>query len=68
MLVEAATAVTTARNTFGTISELHNFMGASTKRHAMFQEMQKESRCKSLTLNSLSDTRWACRAEALKVI
>ena len=68
VLVDAAKAVTTARNTFGTISELHNFMEASAKRHAVFQEMQKESGCKSLTLKSLSDTHWACRAEALKVI
>ena len=42
-------------------------MEASAKRHAVFQEMQKESGCKSLTLKSLSDTRWACQAEALKV-
>ena len=68
VLVDAAKAVTTARNAFGIISELHNFMEASAIRHAMFQEMQKESGCKLLTLKSLSDTRWACRAEALKVI
>lgn len=68
VLVDAAKAVTAVRNTFGTVSELHNFMEASAKRHAVFQEMQKESGCKSLTLKSLSDTRWACRAEALKVI
>ena len=43
-------------------------MEGSAKRHAVFEEMQKESGCKSLTLKSLSDTRWACRAEALKVI
>ena len=40
VLVDAAKAVATARNTFGTISELHDFMEASTKRHAVFQEMQ----------------------------
>ncbi len=68
VLVDAAKAVIAARNTFGTISELHNFMEASAKRHAVFQEIQKQSGCKSLTLKSLSDTRWACRAEALKVI
>ena len=49
VLVDAAKAVIAARNTFGTISELHNFMEASTKRHAVFQEMQKESGYKSLT-------------------
>ena len=68
VLVDAAKAIIAARNTFGTISELHNFMEGSAKRHAVFEEMQKESGCKSLTLKSLSDTRWACRAEALKVI
>ena len=68
VLVDAAKAVTAARNTFGTVSELHNFMEASAKRHAVFQEMQKESGCKSFTLKSLSGTHWACRAEALKVI
>ena len=60
VLVDAAKIVTAARNTFGIVLELHNFMEASAKRHAVFQEMQKESGCKSLTLKSLSDTRWAC--------
>ena len=31
VLVDAAKAVTTARNTFGTVSELHNFIEASAK-------------------------------------
>ena len=53
VLVDAAKAVIAARNTFGTISELHNFIEASAKRHAVFQEIQKESGCKSLTLKSL---------------
>ena len=35
---------------------------------AVFEEMQKESGSKIYTLKSLSDTRWACRAEALKII
>ena len=57
VLVDAAKAVTTARNTFGTVSELHNFIETSAKRHAVFQKIQKESGCKSLSLKSLSDTR-----------
>ena len=68
VLVDAANAVTTARNTFGTVSELHNFIEISAKRRAVFQEIQKEPGYKSLTLKCLSDTRWACRAEALKVL
>ena len=62
VFVDAAKAVTTAGNTFGTISELHNFIETLAKRHAAFQDMQKESGCKS------SDTHWACWAKALKVI
>ena len=68
VLVDAAKTVTAARNTFGTVAELHNFMEASAKRHAVFEEMQKESGSKMYTLKGLSDTRWACRAEALKII
>ena len=40
VLVDAAKAIIAARNTFGTISELHNFMEGSAKRHAVFEEMQ----------------------------
>ena len=68
VLVDAAKTVISARNTFGTVAELHNFIEASAKRHAVFEEMQKESGSKVYTLKGLSDTRWARRAEALKII
>ena len=42
VLVDTAKAVTVARNTFGIVFKLHNFMEASAKRHAVFQEMQKD--------------------------
>ena len=39
VFVDAAKAVTTAGNTFGTISELHNFIETLAKRYAVFQDM-----------------------------
>lgn len=66
VLVDAAKSVVGARNTFGTIAELHNFIDASGKRHAVFEEIQSELGGRLLTLKSLSDTRWSCRSEALK--
>ena len=68
ILVDVAKSVVGARNTFGTITELHNFIDASGKRHAVFEEIQIESGGRLLTLKGLSDTRWACRSEALKAI
>ena len=52
------------RNCLGTVQELYNFVEASPKRHALFQETQKQRSEKPLVLKSQSKTRWACHKAA----
>ena len=66
--VDTTKEITLIRNTLGTISQLHNFIDGSAKRHAVFENLQKEAGYKTLTLKSLSDTRWSCRAEAFRAV
>ncbi|KAL4148362.1 hypothetical protein QTP88_002626 [Uroleucon formosanum] len=67
-----AKQVSYVRNVFGTLNTLHNFIGASFKRHAIFEKMYSVlnvSTCDGpKTLKSLSDTRWSCRLDALKAV
>ncbi|KAL4089149.1 hypothetical protein QTP88_024217 [Uroleucon formosanum] len=67
-----AKQVSYVRNVFGTLNTLHNFIGASSKRHAIFEKMYSVlnvSTCDGpKTLKSLSDTRWSCRLDALKAV
>lgn len=58
------------RNVFGTLSTLHNFINASSKRQSVFDNMRSKLNIKMddgpSTLKSLSDTRWSCRIDALE--
>ena len=65
VVIDAAKSTTTSRNTFGIIAQLHNFIEGSSKMHAVFEAFQREG-MKEFYLKKLSDTRWSCRAEALK--
>ncbi len=58
------------RNALGTIQSLYNFLEASPKRHAAFKalEVVTDDDHTSLTLKSLSVTRWSCRWEAVKAV
>ncbi|XP_028044431.1 zinc finger MYM-type protein 1-like [Rhopalosiphum maidis] len=71
-LIDLAKQVSYVRNVFGTLNTLHNFIGASSKRHAIFEKMYSVlniSTCEGpKTLKSLSDTRWSCRLDALKAV
>ena len=53
------------KNALDTIQSLHNFIGGSAKRVASFKDVELEGELLSLSLKSLSETRWACRYEAL---
>lgn len=68
-LVDLAKFIPMVRNTFGTLSTLHNFIKASSKRYAVFKNIQEESnKSGKKTLKSLSDTRWNCRIEAIRSV
>lgn len=67
VLVKAITQNQISRNFFGVVQSLYNFIAGSSKRHDLFIKMQKERNIPHpVTLKALSDTRWACRADALR--
>ncbi|KAJ8895244.1 hypothetical protein PR048_000569 [Dryococelus australis] len=68
-IVACFTGVTSIRNTFFVLQSLYNFIEKSTKRHAVFEKIQRSTKnfCgETVTLKSLSDTRWDCRVEAVR--
>ena len=63
--------VPVVRNTLGIIQSLYNFLEASPKRHAIFEDFGKdEGKREPLlsTLKSQSVTRWSCNWEAVKAV
>jgi len=68
VLVDVAKAVKSVRNMLGTVQELYVFFHASGKRSTILEKIIVDAGLTKYTLKSLSDTRWWCRGEALKVI
>ncbi|XP_015750834.1 PREDICTED: uncharacterized protein LOC107330786 [Acropora digitifera] len=58
----------TLRNALGTIQSLYNFLHGSTKRHALFKDIEIHEEDVALTLKSLSTTRWSCRWAAVRAV
>lgn len=50
------------------IQLIYSFIEGSPKRHAVFEDIVKTTNTKLKTLKSLSETRWACRSEAVSVV
>lgn len=69
-LVDLAKQVSYVRNTFGTLNTLHCFIGASSKRYGIFEQIwvKMGNKIGPKTLKRLSDTRWSCRLDALNSI
>jgi len=55
-------------NFLGTVQFIYNFIESSPMRHATLEKVAKETGDILHTLKSCSNTRWACRAEAVKAI
>lgn len=53
---------------FGIAQLVFNFIVGSQKRHAVFESIVMQTKIKHKALKSLSETRWACRSEAVSVI
>ena len=67
-LQDTMTEIETLRNALGTIQSLYNFLHGSTKRHALFKDIEVHEEDVALTLKSLSTTRWSCRWAAVKAV
>ncbi|KAE9536184.1 hypothetical protein AGLY_007407 [Aphis glycines] len=69
-LVDLSKQISHVRNVFGTLSTLHNFIKASSKRQAVFDNIRSKLNMKigdgPSTLKSLNDTRWIFRIDALE--
>ena len=70
VLVEATSTNRHARNFFGVLQNLYNFLEASPHRHAKLESMIKEviSKPRIMSVKKLSDTRWACRSDAVRAV
>ncbi len=70
VLVETAKSSPHFVHLFNLVERLYTFLSSSSKRHAAFIEMQKllYAEEKTWELKQLSDTRWTCRENALKVL
>lgn len=53
---------------FGIIQLIYNFIERSPIRHSVFENLVKLTNSTLKTLKSLSETRWACRAEAVSAV
>ncbi|CAI6354239.1 unnamed protein product [Macrosiphum euphorbiae] len=67
-VVDVSGKVVPIRNMFGILNKIYTFIGASSKRHSIFERIQKESNLSNNTLKSLSDTRRGCRIEAIRSV
>lgn len=68
-VVSFCKGIQSIRNTFHILQSLYTFIEGSAKRHSVFETIRKSSQSFSggtLTLKSLSDTRWYCRVEAVR--
>lgn len=53
---------------FGIVQLVFNFVEGRPKRHAVFESIVMQTKIKHKALKPLSETRWACRSEAVSVI
>jgi hypothetical protein len=52
----------------GTVKFIYSFIEGSPIRHAVFERFAKLDGAKVQTLKSMSQTRWACRADAVNAV
>lgn len=64
---DTMTNIEPLRNALGIIQSLYNFIEASPKRHAIFENIAIDKK-QTRTLKSQSLTRWSCRYEAVKSV
>jgi hypothetical protein len=72
-LENACCSIPEVRNTIGTVTSIHSFLGASGKRNALFKKVQKEyslSEDEELvkSIKRLCATRWSSRDKAFESV
>ena len=70
VLVEATSTNHYTRIFFGVLQNLYNFLEASPHRHSKLESLMLELKSKPRikSLKKLSDTRWACRSDAIQAV
>ena len=70
VLVEVTSSNQYSRNFFGVLQNLYTFLEASPHRHAKLEAViiQVNSKPRVKSLKRLSDTRWACRSDAILAV
>ena len=70
ILVEATSSNQFSRNFFGVLQNLYTFLEASPHRHAKLEAViiQVNSKPRVKSMKKLSDTRWACRIDAILAV
>lgn len=53
---------------FGCVQLIYSFIEGSPSKHAVLERIVQETNIKLKTLKSLSNTRWACRSEAVSAV
>lgn len=66
-LNDVMTEIEILRKTLGAIQALYNFIEASPKRHAIYQDVETNESLR-YKLKPQSETRWCCRYEAVKAV
>lgn len=54
-VVDVCEQVASVKNMFGILKSIYAFIGASSKRYSIFENIQNESKLPNITLKSLSD-------------
>ena len=68
VLVSTARKIRSCDDFFGVLQLLHSFFSVSAKCHHQYIQTQKEHGDKPLEIPGLSDTRWACRFQCVRVV
>ena len=68
VLVSTARHIRSCEDFFGVLQLLHSFFSVSAKRHSTFVQVQKDHQLPSMEIPGLSDTRWACRFQSVRVV
>ena len=68
VLVSTARHIRSCEDFLGILQLLHYFFLVSGKRHSTFIQVQKDNHLPPMEIPGLSNTRWACRFQSVRVV